>query len=295
MSNIHRIIWFDQEVRGKKYPNSIQISNKFEISVRQAARDIEYLKNSLNAPLRYVAKMRGFEYEDEAFVLPNIYITEEEKNILYYLAYKYSNYDDTPNTLHISKLFSKLTGQHKAEVNAPVFDIDKHKIETINVILTAIAQNMKLGFLYADPLKGNLQLTVHPYKIFRKYNMDYLAAFCEENMDEAVYRLDRIKSIKSKCGEHYKKDPKFSTRKYTSEYCLECYVARIEFDNNPESFLSKYVDIKHITDHIYDIEFSDVQEFILLLLSDSHWTKIHSPNWLIEKLKNHCNRVLDKL
>jgi predicted DNA-binding transcriptional regulator YafY len=74
LSNIHRITWFDQQIRAHNYPNRETLAEKFEISTRQAQRDIDYLKETMDAPLKYNAKRRGYYYEDEAFVIPNIYI-----------------------------------------------------------------------------------------------------------------------------------------------------------------------------------------------------------------------------
>ncbi len=82
LSNRHRIQWFDDQVRQGKYPNSTQLAQQFEISKRQAQRDIEYLTFSLPAPLHYVAKHRGYCYEDKMYALPHLYMTDEEKKIL---------------------------------------------------------------------------------------------------------------------------------------------------------------------------------------------------------------------
>jgi hypothetical protein len=62
MGNMHRILWFDEQVRFGKYPNSSHLAERFEISVRQACRDIEYLTDSLRAPLVYNPKRRGYQY-----------------------------------------------------------------------------------------------------------------------------------------------------------------------------------------------------------------------------------------
>ena len=42
VSNLHRIQWVDAMIRAERYPNCRTIAAKFEISPRQAARDIEY-------------------------------------------------------------------------------------------------------------------------------------------------------------------------------------------------------------------------------------------------------------
>lgn len=72
---MHRILWFDEQVRYGKYPNSGHLSERFEISIRQACRDIEYLTNTLGAPLAYHAKKRGYHYENQTYVLPALMLT----------------------------------------------------------------------------------------------------------------------------------------------------------------------------------------------------------------------------
>jgi len=57
----------------------------FEILVRQAHRDIEYMRDSMNVPLVYCSKQRGYLYEEE-FVLPSFFLSENEKHIVGLLA-----------------------------------------------------------------------------------------------------------------------------------------------------------------------------------------------------------------
>jgi len=78
MGNMHRILWFDEQVRFGKYPNSGHLSEHFEISVRQACRDIEYLTNTLCAPLIYNPKRWGYQYEDKTYALPALILTASD-------------------------------------------------------------------------------------------------------------------------------------------------------------------------------------------------------------------------
>ncbi len=42
VKNIYeRVIWFDSQVRAKKYPNTTGLANQFEISTKTAQRDID--------------------------------------------------------------------------------------------------------------------------------------------------------------------------------------------------------------------------------------------------------------
>lgn len=93
------------------YPNARTLSECFEISTRQAQRDIEYLRDSMNAPLVYCAKKRGYAYHQE-YTLPHYFLSETEKGILHAMAddyfqigsYGYAKYDD------YATILSKISG-----------------------------------------------------------------------------------------------------------------------------------------------------------------------------------------
>lgn len=65
-----RIQWLHKQIFEDRYPNAFRISEKFEISHRQAQRDIDYLKNKMSAPVAYDPVKKGFFYT-EPFSLPS--------------------------------------------------------------------------------------------------------------------------------------------------------------------------------------------------------------------------------
>lgn len=107
MSNWHRILWIDKQIRENRYPNYTRISERFNISVRQASRDVEYLRDSLEAPVDYCPMKRGYRYTDAAFRLPAVTITGPEKQALSLLAEKARTLDGDGG-LGLSGLFDKL-------------------------------------------------------------------------------------------------------------------------------------------------------------------------------------------
>ena len=77
MSAHDRIQWFHKMVAGNCYPNSIHLAEKFDISHRQAQRDVDFLKTSLNAPLSYSKAKKGYFYESD-FSLPIAFSNEND-------------------------------------------------------------------------------------------------------------------------------------------------------------------------------------------------------------------------
>lgn len=79
------MIWFHNRVVENVYPNAGTLAERFEISSRQAQRDIEYMRDPMNAPLEYCAKERGYRYEKE-YVLPSFFLSEGERETVRLLA-----------------------------------------------------------------------------------------------------------------------------------------------------------------------------------------------------------------
>jgi len=54
VKNIYeRFVWFDNQVRAKKDPNTTTLAEQFEISTKTAQRDIDFMRDRLNCPLQY--------------------------------------------------------------------------------------------------------------------------------------------------------------------------------------------------------------------------------------------------
>ena len=133
MSNLHRIQWIDSQIRVKRFPNCTRIAEQFCISRRQASRDIEYMRDSLNAPLEYSSERYGYFYTDETFVLPGIMVTEKEKQALTYLAGQFREVNNSI-AAGLADLFAKLTGL--------VYTVNQHLFK-IMVILIPLRKQEK--------------------------------------------------------------------------------------------------------------------------------------------------------
>lgn len=71
-SQMVRIVEFDKEVRFRLYPNRFDFSMRNGISDRTVARDVEYLRDRLRAPLEYDSDRKGYYYSKE-WVLPSVF------------------------------------------------------------------------------------------------------------------------------------------------------------------------------------------------------------------------------
>lgn len=294
MSNMHRLIWFDKQIRASVFPNRSKLAEKFEISVRQAQRDIDYLKNSLGAPLRYDGKRRGYYYEDNSYILPNVYINDLQKRMLRFLAYRYENYTQTPKVVQMSELFRKLAEEEKIDNEIPIFDLGKPIVQSYYTVYNAILSRKKLKLTYKDPYRGNISLKLDPYKLFFRYNADHLAGYDNELQEFCVLRLDRIEELEV-LSESFNYSKQFEERKYSGFVEKEPYTARVLFTGEPQIKAERGIRMRHLEGYIYEIQFYDADELINLLVCNSSWEKVLSPKWLINRIMERCEDIMVRL
>ena len=77
MSANDRIQWLHKKITAGCYPNATHLSEKFDISHRQAQRDVEFLRKELCAPLDYDTAKKGYYYKED-FILPLIVESEND-------------------------------------------------------------------------------------------------------------------------------------------------------------------------------------------------------------------------
>jgi len=168
LSNLHRITWIDGHIRAGRYPNCRTISKQFEISSRQASRDVEYLRYSLGAPIQYCPRNNGYYYEGETFVLPTHFITQEEKDTLGYLAYQYRNIGGG-HALQLAELFSRLTGDANKTVThktVTLISASPEEAKVFKALKKAAEQNLLVELEYISAGNNKTWRRFCPYKTF---------------------------------------------------------------------------------------------------------------------------------
>ena len=75
-----RIQWLHKKIVNMYYPNAMRLAERFNISHRQAQRDVDYLKKELGAPLEYSMTHKGFYYTEQ-FSLPLVLSSDNDDSM----------------------------------------------------------------------------------------------------------------------------------------------------------------------------------------------------------------------
>ncbi|WP_219835140.1 YafY family protein [Paenibacillus sp. R14(2021)] len=300
MGNTHRIRWFDGQIREGKYPNSSLLAEQFELSKRQAQRDIEYLAYSLSAPLLYVAKRRGYCYEDKTYALPLLYMTDEEKKILNYLARRYRqyNYDGAPAVNRIANLLDRFAPDEAlaAELRLPVFETNPQLIDKFDRLTAAIAAHSVVTLSYHEDADAEM-LTFWPLTLFSRFNCDYVAGYSVTQQKQRTLRLDCIAglTVTASCFDPHTVEAVEWHSGGSNGPVKKPFAARLQFDTPlPGVTWHGYRIQAAEEDFVYTLEFHDTDAFLRQLWS-SPWTKLLAPKWLKARLVSQCADIRRRL
>ena len=295
MSNLHRIQWIDSKIRADRFPNCARIAEEFCISKRQASRDIEYMRDSLNAPLEYSPERYGYFYSDKTFVLPGIMVTETEKQALTYLAGQFREADNSI-AAGLADLFSKLTGEgvYKPEKipGLPHIPLDEHEIKQYRLLDEAIQTGIKVTAEYINGANVRTERRFCPFKIFRKSLHNYVVGFCEMREELRIFRLDRFRSI-TITNEPYMIPADFDESLYGEDYQFnyrEAYEAVVYFDAAIDKKIFG-IDSSQTDERTYRIRFLTSGQFLSELFTLETGFRIIYPGWLRERLLERIQRV----
>lgn len=71
-SMIERIIFINKKIGDGTYPNAPKLSKELEVSIATISRDIEFLRDRLNAPIEYDSYYKGYFYAMPYSLIENL-------------------------------------------------------------------------------------------------------------------------------------------------------------------------------------------------------------------------------
>jgi predicted DNA-binding transcriptional regulator YafY len=200
-----RILFIDREIAAGKYPSSEELAGKYETSISSIGRDIAFMKYSLDAPIEYCAKHRGFYYSIPYYRIPAGFSGAEDLLALGMAKNIFSLYRNTPLYEAAKNLLECITAPLAAEGNERWYEtrivvppVPSAAIteEIWNPITTGLKENRVLTFDYQGIWGGGYsRRRVRPYQLLFDTGVWYLYGFSEERKAIRIFSLPRIKNL----------------------------------------------------------------------------------------------------
>jgi predicted DNA-binding transcriptional regulator YafY len=199
-----RYLWLQAQIKKGEYPNAKDLSEKFEISRRQALRDIEFMRDRIKAPLEYCSINRGYYFSDKTFELPIPRITEKEI-IGWVIAERLAGaipciqIREEINS-YIKKTF-QMIGLDLDELaqNVSIKNIRYNKVESpiFEKVIQGLSTKHKLEIKYiAKYKKSESTRIVNPLHLLLYQGNWHLFAFCEKESAIRNFELSVIKDVR---------------------------------------------------------------------------------------------------
>ena len=195
MSKLERLTFIDRRVREKGGVRLRDITERFEISERQAKRDIEYLRDRLGAPLGWDASARLYRYGQPW----NELAFADERALLFFVLTRAAATNlaivplADPSALErlrsmVPKSLLGLEGAIRYELP----DFEPANQELLALILAAIKDGQGLDALYRDLEGRESRRFLQPLRIVNYAGTWYCIAFDPEAGGLRTFRLSRF-------------------------------------------------------------------------------------------------------
>jgi proteasome accessory factor B len=106
----------DRMIRAGDYPNARSAGMALEVHPRTIHRDLEFLRDSLQAPLAFWHRRNGYYYSDPYYAFPLLHLTEGDVVALFLAERALEQYRGTPYAADLAAAFAKLTAALPGEM-----------------------------------------------------------------------------------------------------------------------------------------------------------------------------------
>lgn len=203
---ITRILAIDEILRAGKYPNQTTLSKKLEVSVATVGRDLDFMRDRLNAPIEWDASRNGYYYTDNTFFIKGIMLSEGELFSLSLIQPLLDQYKNTPVEETMKNLCKKLQLLLPNEVTIDTSILSKDitlitdhlpaiDSEVFKKVFESLQTKRELSIQYRNATGNDFATTtIQPYHIICKQGSWYVLANSLKHNAIRTYALSRIKN-----------------------------------------------------------------------------------------------------
>lgn len=306
-SQLYRISRIDGTIKAEQYPNSRNLAEDLGVSRRTILRDIEFIKDSLNAPLDYCPKKNGYYYTEPGYSVGIINLTEGELVALYLGHNILSKCRGTPYAQPVVNAFNKICCSLQDTVNIDLgklsefikFDLEplRGEEEQMAAHFTAIGKaiknrkQVKLNH-YAIARDKCQKRLVEPYELRYYQGSWYLIGFCHLRKAIRIFALDRIRDLEMLSSTFIRPDNFDSEKYFLDAFQLykgtDIYKVKVLFDakqarwiKEKQWHITQKIDENPDGSIILNLHTSGLEQLLRWILSFGSHAKVLEPPELV--------------
>lgn len=205
-----RLYFIDRQIASGVYPDCKALASEYEVGTATIYRDIEYMRDMLNAPIEYCAKNRGWYYAEKAFRLPAGFASADDMLALGMAKSLLSLYKDTPLYESAKELIDAITAPlmsaeassakksawYEKRILVPPVASCSVNPQNWQVIIEAMKENKVLNFHYKGIYDNDYRTrVVRPYQVLFDNGVWFLYGYSQERAAVRLFSLSRIKEV----------------------------------------------------------------------------------------------------
>lgn len=203
-----RLLFIDKKIRDKTFPNCSSLAEEWEVSSKTIQRDIEYLRDMLDAPLSYSAKNRGYFYTENSFTLPAFDLNDSDLFAIFIADKLLQQYKNMPVYPRLQSVFARIEDSLPEKVSFhPAHMDDKCSFvaspqtlinpQVWENIFTGLRESKSLTVSHKKPNSTEpLTRTIDPYHITSSQGEWYVIGFCHTRDAMRTFAISRINHAK---------------------------------------------------------------------------------------------------
>lgn len=209
---LYRLSYIDKMIKAGRYPNSRSLSVDLGVSSRTVLRDVEFMKDSLIAPLEYSAQKRGFYYTETEYSMGLLKLTEGELLALFLGHNLFTKCKGTPYAQPVVNAFNKICCHLQETVNVDfgqltdfiTFDLEPFRGDEpqVSAHFAALGEAIKnktriklTHYTIADDVCRERE--VDPFQLRYYQGAWYLVGYCHLRQALRIFALDRIWALQA--------------------------------------------------------------------------------------------------
>jgi predicted DNA-binding transcriptional regulator YafY len=203
---LRRLFWALARLRAGKPLKATDVAREFEVTVRTAYRDLDFLRDDWRVPLEFDRPAGTYRLTEPLTTLPSVSLSQGELVSLYFADRVLRQYRGTPFESDLASAFRKIQELLPEEVRvAPdlvddylSFDLGPLHTPDAGVFRDVLAgQRLRRKLLVRySSLSSNrtTERRVHPYHVFNHRGDWYVAGWDEGREEVRIFALHRIRS-----------------------------------------------------------------------------------------------------
>ncbi len=253
-SQIARIFYIDQKIRTSGRVTIQDIMHEGDVAQATAKRDIEALRDRLNAPLHYDHKLRGYVYNKEFKLLD---FAGEQLFLFYVLALgivKNQNYlpltAEYARSIIIENIGAILPENYSRISGNFIYENSEYEEMNFQVLGTIMSSMMKKKCCILDYLTKAVNLnrrTIEPLRVICYGTKWYLAAYCHTRKEIRIFSFSRMQKLEITETENFsnryapEEIAAFLNQSFGIAKTKEVQTAKIRFYEPSSFFLKKQI------------------------------------------------------